>query len=79
MRLTWQWLPHLMWVVRNAVHVGMSAMEDIAHVIVLAIISCQLIIRLHAAIIMHALALSSHVTAEISTQSQCQARRRTKF
>lgn len=56
-RLTWHRLPHVMWVVRNAVHVRMSAMEDIGHVIILAIISCQVIVWVHAAIIMHALPL----------------------
>ena len=53
-----------MWVVRNAVHVGMSAIEDMGHVAILAIICRQVIIRLHAAIVMHALPLQSHATAE---------------
>lgn len=59
-----------MWVVRNAVHVGMSPMEDSGHVIILAVISCQVVIRLHAVIIMHALALQSYASAENSTHSQ---------
>ena len=41
-------------------HVRMSAMEDIGHVIILAIISCQVIVRVHAAIIMQALPLYLH-------------------
>lgn len=63
-KVTWHWLPHLMRVVRDAVHVCMSAMEDISHVITLAIVSCQVIIRVHAAIIMHALPLQAHAILE---------------
>lgn len=82
-RLTWHRLPHVMWVVRNAVHVCMGAMEDVGHVISLATISCQVIIRVHAAIIMQALPLHSHATALDSTQQHankfCCCNMATKF
>lgn len=63
-KVTRHWLPHLMWVVRDAVHVCMSAMEDISHVVTLAIVSCQIVIRVHAAIVMHALPLRAHAILE---------------
>ena len=62
-----------MWVVRDAVHVFMPAMEGTAHVITLDIVTCQIIIvRVHAAVIWHALTLHTQGPKICKCSFSCQ-------
>lgn len=58
---TWDWLTHLVWVMGNAVHVGMCTMVRNGQLIIIFyVIISQIIIWIHAAFLLQPLTLHRH-------------------
>jgi len=61
---TWNWLTHLVWDMRNAVHVGMCTMVWNGQLIIIFdVVISQVIIWIHAAFLLQPLTLHRHAAA----------------